>query len=304
MESPAPGRLPNCISRTSRTSRQDRTSGLELTDGWGPAWDIASNYGFVPRLKKERWECSAIPLFPAVLDLAPNQIAKDETSLDLLLETNYGHLVKAVQAAVDAADEIESRQESSSSGDVTGTQTDRPAQLDRLELLSLFRPPPALSANNFPFARRQPCVVIGTQIGASDQITHANRLCHQEAIKKVLPAYRAAAAVIAQLRQNYANGDPVSLIEASQVSIVAASLDKGNDWDEAAFKLMRLGINDRIQTIERDGKSATAWLGQFTAGNRLDKDSLQHRQFRFEMSSEVREAELIVLRTLDNELNA
>mmetsp|Transcript_6309 Transcript_6309/g.9864 ORF Transcript_6309/g.9864 Transcript_6309/m.9864 type:complete len:670 (-) Transcript_6309:227-2236(-) len=279
--------------------------------GWGPAWDIASNYGFVPRLKKERWECSAIPLFPAVLGLlapdviaTPNQIAKDETLLDLLLESNYGNLVKAVQSAVDAANEIESRQTSSGSVDSTEDKTGRPAQLDRLEIVSLFRPPPALTANNFPFARRQPCVVVGTRIGISDHITSTSRRCHQEAIKKVLPAYRAAASVIAQLRQNYVNGDQLSSIEASQISIAAASTDKGTDWDKAAFQLMRLGIDDRIQTIERDGKSATAWLGQFTTGNRQDKDSIQHRQFRYEMSLEVREAELNVLRTLDNELKA
>ena len=100
------------------TTLKDVKKGEELYKcyGWRPAWDIASSYGFVPRLKKERWECSVIPLFPAVLDLAPdviatpNQISRDETSLDLLLESNYGVLVKAVLAAVDAASEIEARQ--------------------------------------------------------------------------------------------------------------------------------------------------------------------------------------------------
>ena len=84
--------------------------------GWRPAWDIASSYGFVPKLKKERWECTVIPLFPAILDLTPNSIPtpnkmqNDETALDLLLESNYGMLVKAVIAAVDAANEIRVRQ--------------------------------------------------------------------------------------------------------------------------------------------------------------------------------------------------
>ncbi|KAK1746091.1 N-lysine methyltransferase [Skeletonema marinoi] len=286
----------------SVTTVKDVKKGEELYKcyGWGPAWDIATNYGFVPRLQKERWECSAIPLFPAVLDLAPdkiatpNQISKDETSLDLLLESNYGVLVKAVQAAVDAANEIEARQNSSGSGNKREDQTtDRPSQLDRLEVLSLFRPPPALTANDFPFARRQPCVVVGTKIGASRQITSSI---------KVLPAYRAAACAIAQLRLNHKNGDPSSSIQASQMSSAAASLDKDNDWDEAAQTLMRVGINDRIQTIERDGKAANAWLGQIRTGHRLDENSLQHRQFRYEMSSDIREAELNVLQTLDNEL--
>jgi len=294
------------------TTLKDVKKGEELYKcyGWRPAWDIASSYGFVPRLKKERWECSVIPLFPAVLDLAPdviatpNQISNDETSLDLLLESNYGVLVKAVLAAVDAANEIEARQNTDSGSEIASkVKTDRPAQLDRLEVMSLFRPPPALTANDFPFARRQPCVVVGTKIGASDQITSSNQQYHREAVKKVLPAYRAAASAIAQLRLNHKNGDSSSSIQASQMAMAAASLDKGTDWDEAALKLIRLGINDRIQTIKGDGKAASTWLAQSTTVRRLDEISLQHRQFRADMSSDIREAELNVLHTLYNELN-
>lgn len=296
------------------TTLRDVKKGEELCKcyGWRPAWDIASSYGFVPRLKKERWECTVIPLFPAVLDLlapdviaTPNQISNDETSLDLLLESNYGVLVKAVLAAVDAANEIKVRQKSGSgSENASEDETDRPAQLDRLEVVSLFRPPPALTAKDFPFSRRQPCVVVGTKIGASTQISSSNRQYHREAIKKVLPAYRAAASAIAQLRLNHKNNDSSSPIQASQMTMAAASLDKDTDWDNAALELMRLGINDRIQTIERDRKAANAWLAQFTVGDRLDENSLQHRQFRAEMSSDIREAELNVLHTLYNELNA
>jgi len=294
------------------TTLKDVKKGEELYKcyGWRPAWDIASSYGFVPRLKKERWECSVIPLFPAVLDLAPdviatpNQISNDETSLDLLLESNYGVLVKAVLAAVDAANEIEARQNTDSGSEITSkVKTDRPAQLDRLEVVSLFRPPPALTANDFPFARRQPCVVVGTKIGVSDQITSSNQQYHREALKKVLPAYRAAASAIAQLRLNHKNGDSSSSIQASQMAMAAASLDKGTDWDEAALKLIRLGINDRIQTIKGDGIAASTWLAKSTTVRRLDEISLQHRQFRADMSSDIREAELNVLHTLYNELN-
>eukprot|EP00985_Skeletonema_marinoi_P001878 scaffold761_cov114-Skeletonema_marinoi.AAC.9 len=85
--------------------------------------------------------------------------------------------------------------------------------------------------------------------------------------------------------------------------MAAASLDKGTDWDEAALKLIRLGINDRIQTIKGDGKAASTWLAQSTTVRRLDEISLQHRQFRADMSSDIREAELNVLHTLYNELN-
>ena len=116
--------------------------------GWRPAWDIASSYGFVPRLKKERWECAIIPIFPAVLDLVPDEIptpnekARDETSLDLLLETNYGPLVKAVIAAVNAANEIEARQRSDSlkndNETMDGADTDMPDRLNYFEVVSLF----------------------------------------------------------------------------------------------------------------------------------------------------------------------
>lgn len=294
------------------TTLKDVKKGEELYKcyGWRAAWDIASSYGFVPRLKKERWECSVIPLFPAVLDLAPdiiatpNQISKDETSLDMLLESNYGVLVKAVLAAVDAASEIEARQKIDSGNEnASENQTDRPEQLDRLEVVSLFRPPPALTAKDFPFPRRQPCVVLGTKIGASDEIASANQQYHREAIKKVLPAYRAAASAIAQLRLNHKSGDSSSSIQASQMALAAASLDKDTDWDEAALNLMRLGINDRIQTITSDGKAASAWLTQSTTANSMDEVSLQHRQFRADMSADIRDAELNVLRTIDNELN-
>ena len=287
------------------TTLRDVKKGEELYKcyGWRPAWDIASSYGFVPRLKEERWECSVIPLFPAVLDLAPDviatpsQISKEETSLDLLLESNYGILVKAVLAAVDAANEIEARQ-TSENGDGKGEEKrDRPpAQLERLEVVSLFRPPPALTASEFPFPRRQPCVVCGTKIGASDQISSSKQQYHQEAIDRLLPAFRASASAVAQLRLNHKNGNSSSSLQASQMAMAAASLDKNTDWDDAALELMRMGIIDRIKTIELDAKAANTWLSQSRAV------TPQHRQFRAEMSIDIRKAELNVLHTLESEI--
>ena len=80
------------------TSLRDIQEGEELCKeyGWRAGWDIASSYGFVPRLMKERWECSALLLFPAVLDLNPKKIvspvdmSKGDSKLDLTMETNYG----------------------------------------------------------------------------------------------------------------------------------------------------------------------------------------------------------------------
>lgn len=291
------------------TTLRDVKKGEELSKcyGWRPAWDIAGSYGFVPELKKERWECSVIPLFPDVIDLAPdviatpNQISNDETSLDLLLESNYGPLVKAVLAAVDAANEIEARQRSDGeTADASKDLTDRPTQLDRLEVVSLFKPPPVLTAKDFPFPRRQPCVVVGTKIGL-DRMRDSNREHRRDAITKVLPAFRAAASAIAQIRLNHKNGEPTSSIQASKMTMAAASLDE-TDWDESALDLMRAGINDRIETIQHDANSADSWLAQFTIGDRLDETSLQHREFRGKMATDVRKAELNVLYTLDNEL--
>lgn len=277
--------------------------------GWRPAWDIASSYGFVPRLKNERWECAVIPLFPAVLDLdpgtipTPNEKANDETTLDLLLEVNYGPLVKAVIAAVDAANEIRAKQQiedatGADDGTVDVSDNDRPKQLNRLELLSLFRPPPN-SSEEEDFPRRQPCAVVGTKIQSSLCETD-NQNHHRHAIESVLPAFRAAASAISQLRDNHQSlNDNASPIQASQMAMAAASLDKSTDWDEPALKLIEEGINDRIQTLVDDRKAAKLWLAQQNNANMGSEDqSREHRQYRAGVANDVREAELLVLRTL------
>jgi len=278
--------------------------------GWRPAWDIASSYGFVPRLKKERWECAVLPLFPAMLDLVPDDIptpyqkARGETTLDLLLETNYGPLVKAVIAAVDAASEIRARQISegvrNDDETIDGVDSDRPEQLNRLEVVSLFRPPPSGTADEFAFPRRQPCVVVGTKIQSSDSDTN-NHHNHRHAIESILPAFRAAASAISQLRHNHQSSsiDDVAPIKASPMAVAAASLDKNTDWDELALKLIQDGIKDRSQTLVDDGKAAESWLAQQNDANGIDdQNDREHRQFRAGVASDVREAELNVLRTL------
>lgn len=275
--------------------------------GWRPAWDIATSYGFVPALKKERWECAVIPLFPSVLDLTPDSIptpnskANDETSLDLLLETNYGPLVKAVLAAVDAANEIEARQRRSD-GDNTANEAenDRPEQINRLEVVSLFRPPPALTREEFPFPRRQPCVVAGTKIQAV--ATAANDHYHRHAIQSILPAFRAAASAVSQLRTNYqSSSDNASSVSASQMAMAAASIDKSTDWDALAIQMIRDGISDRLKTLSEDGKAADAWLSKRNDASGMDdRENRDHRQFRAGVARDVRESEMIMLRALQN----
>ncbi|KAL7526286.1 hypothetical protein ACHAXR_001409 [Thalassiosira sp. AJA248-18] len=291
------------------TTLRDVKGGEELLKcyGWRPAWDIASSYGFVPELKNERWECTVIPLFPAVLDLAPDAIptpsemARGATSLDLLLETNYGPLVKAVIAAVNAANEIEARQKmnGATDDDDGAVDEDRPEQLNRLEVVSLFRSPPQGTADEFAFQRRQPCVVVGTKIQSSDCDTN-NHHHHRHAIESILPAFRAAASAISQLRSNHQSSstDESSPIEASQMAMAAASLDKHIDWDKQALNLIKEGMKDRLQTLVDDGKTADAWLSKQNGATGIDDVDNQHRQFRAGVARDVRGVEMNVLNTL------
>lgn len=290
------------------TTLRNVTKGEELLKcyGWRPAWDIASTYGFVPQLKRERWECAVIPLFPEMLDLDPDAIptpsekAKDETTVDMLLESNYGTLVKAVIAAVNAANEVKARQKNDVNAENEGSEADRPEQLNRLEVVSLFRPPPKATADKFPFPRRQPCVIVGTKIQAS--VSASNDHCHRHAIESVLPAFRAAASAISQLRKNHkasSGDDHVSPpIEASQMAMAAASLDKGKDWDEPAMELLNNSVKDRLRTLIDDGETATEWVTKRNSATGIDDENMQHQQFRAGVAHDVREAEFMVLRTL------
>ena len=275
--------------------------------GWRPSWDIASSYGFVPALKEERWECAVIPLFPAILDLDPDQIpppnSKDESKLDLLLETNYGPLVKAVLAAVNAATEIKARQSSDNEDAADEADSGRPDSLSRLEVVSLFRPPPKLTAEEFPFPRRQPCLVVGTKIQSADCDTN-NEHNHRQAIESILPAFRAAASAISQLRANYQSSEEnASHIEASQMAKAAALLDKSIDWDNQALELIEVGIEDRLQTLVRDGRTAEEWLAKQKDSTGCGDMNSQHRQFRAGVARDVRDAELAVLSTLTKTAN-
>jgi len=256
------------------TTLRKVTKGEELMKcyGWRPAWDIASSYGFVPELKKERWECAVIPLFPTVLELA------DAPSLDLLLESNYGPLVKEVMAAVDAAnDDKES---------LKVVDDDWPKQMRRIEVVSLFRPPPASTADEFPFTRRQPCVVMGTKIQSSPSDIHDHY--HRHAIELIFPAFRAAASVLSQLKRKHSSG-------AGEATI----LDNASDVEMMAISLIKEGIRDRIQNLIEFGTIAEAWLAKQTTTTDMDDQSREHLHCRAGVARNVREAELSVLRTLE-----
>jgi hypothetical protein len=226
--------------------------------------------------------------------------ARGDSSLDLLLEANYGPLVQAVIAAVDASVEIRSKMnvndDPANAAQISiSSDSDRPHQLNRVEVLSLFRPPPPQTADSYPFPRRQPVVVVGTKIaiGADSQ----NQDYHKLAITSILPAFRAAASAISQLHHNH-QISMSSPIEASKMAIAAASIDKNVDWDIPALCLIRDGIDDRIQTLLQDGKDAELWLEKATSINSSDD-----RYSRAYVSRNVRDAELRVLERMRNELS-
>jgi hypothetical protein len=277
--------------------------------GWRPSWDVASSYGFVPRLVTERWECTAIPLFPPELDLSPSvattehrTIANRETILDLLLESNYGPMVKAVVESVEYVNGATAKENRDDATDKDETinkkRGDRPEQLDRLQLVSLFRPPPKSTADEYPFLRRQPCVVVGTKIQSS--LSHDNDIHHRDAIESILPPFRAAACVISKLRdqKNTSGTADTSQIVASRMMMAAGD----SNWDAPARRLIIEGISDRIRNLVDDGANAKAWLAKQNDATGMTNDGGEHHRCRAYMAGDVREAELKVLRSLQGEL--
>ena len=78
-----------------------------------------------------------------MLDLMPDEIylpfgnAEGNSSLDLLLETSYGYLVKAVLAAVEASVQIRSKTNLDKHLSIEH-DSDMPNQLKHIEIMSLF----------------------------------------------------------------------------------------------------------------------------------------------------------------------
>ena len=230
-----------------------------------------------------------------MLDLAPNEISsptnKDgDSSLDLTLETNYGTLVQAVLAAVNAANEIRLKM---NLDDTTNTiKEEPPHQLQRVEVLSLFRPPPSATADEFPFQRRQPVILVGTKITTKDS---QNEPYHELAIQSVLPAFKAAASAIDQLRSNYQNNIS-SPIQASQMAKAAASIDPEKDWTADAIALIQDGLDVRIETILNNDTDAMSWLDKAPGQN-------EDRNSRARLAQDIRQAELKVLQQLKEDLS-
>ena len=287
--------------------------------GWRPAWDIAASYGFVPRLKKARWECSAIPLFPIELDLLGdtpphtlNRMANRAVMLDLTLESNYGSLVTLVSAAVDAA--AAANHKKTSQGDSKDDEGKRPEQLNcGLQLVSLFRPPPTSTAKEYPFVRRQPCAIVGTKIQHSTSCQDINNQDHHlDAIEIILPAFRAAACALSQLRNQY---QELGIVDPSQVdaSLMVKAATSRDEWDVSARKLIMYGIHERLQYLADSTQSANYLrLTRQPQSNDDDDDGNgmidesesgeQHRKLRTIMAKEIKEMEILVLNTLQEEL--
>jgi hypothetical protein len=95
--------------------------------------------------------------------------------------------VKAVGVATDAANQIKLKL--GSTNNATISIEDIPHQLEQIEVLSLFRPPPPQTADEFSFQRRQPVIVVGTKIDTTDN--SQNAAYHKLVIQPVLPTFRA-----------------------------------------------------------------------------------------------------------------
>ena len=287
--------------------------------GWRPAWDIAASYGFVPRLKKARWECSAIPLFPIELDLLGdtphpfNQMANRGVMLDLTLESNYGILVTLVSAAVDAA-AADANYKKTSQRDSMDDEGKRPEQLNcGLQLVSLFRPPPTSTAKEYPFTRRQPCAIVGTKIQHSTSCQDINNQHHHlDAIETILPAFRASAFALSQLRNQY---QELGIVDPSQVdaSLMVKAATSGDEWDVSARKLIMYGIHERLQYLVDSTQNANYLRLTRQPQSNDDDDDVhgmidesesgeQHRKLRTTMAKDVKEMEILVLNTLQEEL--
>jgi hypothetical protein len=186
--------------------------------------------------------------------------------------------MKAVVDAVEAANEVHASQKNDDDTDKNEPsnkeRSDRPEQLDHLQVVSLFRQPPKSTAKEYPFPRRQPCVVVGTKIQSSP--SYDNDYYHRDAIKSILPAFRAAASAISQLRYHYRSSGNAntSQIVASQKMAMAAG---DSDWDVPARKLIQEGISDRIQNLVDDGTNAKAWLAKQNDATSTADENGEHR---------------------------
>lgn len=124
----------------------------------------------------------------------------------------------------------------------------------------------------------------------------------------MLPAFRAAASAIRQLRENHrtSGGDgAASPIKASRMARAAASADASAPCEALALELLRDGMRERRRTLTNDGATAEAWLVRqdATAGSE-DQRGREHRQLRAGMARDVRESELLVLRALQKTAEA
>ena len=202
------------------------------------------------------------------MELSPQSDAK----LDLRILTNYGPLLKALEAAVEKATKKKSVTNKKSSIAIVETAC-----------YSYLSAPKQL-------ARYRPLHEVVTRIGPLD---NANiKMHHRATIEAVLPAFRAAASAIAQLQYNHQNNIQ-SPIKLKQMVMAASAKDPNTDWNEKARNLMRDGIHDRLHELREAEKDADAWLKKVSA------HYIEERKIRGEFAKEIRDSEIMVLESLE-----
>jgi hypothetical protein len=251
---------------------QDVDAGDELFTSYGRREDFvfANNYGFV-NTAPERFACSGIPILPRTLDLDPRK-KSDAKLLDLREIEQWVGIMDAVKAAVNWP--------------VGKRRKEKDAAAAAVEHRYHFI---AVSPLEGAIPRHRPVCQFETKLGSS---TEALRY-RKGTIKSILPAFRAAANALAQLRYNYQNGITNAPMKLKNMVLAAARKDLDTDWDAEALKLMHEGITERIKCLKDAGEESEAWL------KKVGVHYIEEREIRADMARDIRASEIEVLESLD-----
>ena len=249
------------------TTIRNVNAGHEILTSYGlkPCWIFALSYGFLPPITKERYAYSGIPLFPELLDLAPDSDAK----LDLRLPENHTPLIKAIRAAFEAIDKHKPQHERTRFGVQSAALPSSPRSKTR---------------------RYHPLIEVETRIG-HDSNANLTKY-HKASVQTLLPIFRAAASVISQLQYNHQN-QIKSPIKLKKIVLAASLKDTETDWNREALDLMHSGIDDRLTRLRDAEKAASEWIES------ISMHYIEEREIRYQFANEIRGSEIKVLESLN-----
>ena len=249
------------------TTIRDINVGDEILTSYGkkPCWIFALSYGFLPPITRERYAYSGIPLFPDLLDLAPDSDAK----LDLRQPENHAPLIKAIRAAIEAIDKHKPQRERTKS---------------RFQFFALP------TSTRRERGRFRPLIEVETRIGIESNANITKY--HKASVQTLLPIFRAAASVISQLQYNHQN-QIKSPIKLKKIVLAAGLKDTETDWNKEALNLMHSGINDRLTSLQDAEKEASEWIES------ISMHYIEERDIRYQFANDIRDSEVKVLESLN-----